>query len=148
MLARTNALLRHHGRDLLASMLCAEYDPVTRVAVVADAGHMPALAVAADGTSRFLEGPIGPMLGATDDPRYAATTFEIAPRETVLLYTDGLVERRDAAIDDSLADLATAATEMRRFRVSTERLAKALANRRFASDVVTDDVCVLAVSHD
>ena len=147
VLARTNALLRHHGRDLLASMLCVEYDPVTRVATIADAGHMPALAVTADGTSRFLEGPVGPMLGATDEARYAARTFAIAARETVLLYTDGLVERRDAAIDESLDDLATAAAEMRRFRVTTERLATALADRRFASDVVTDDVCVLAVAH-
>ncbi|MHA3700913.1 SpoIIE family protein phosphatase [Jatrophihabitans sp. YIM 134969] len=147
VLARTNALLRHHGPDLLASMLCVEYDPVRRVAVVADAGHMPALAVATDGTARFLDGPVGPMLGATDAHGYATTTHVVAPGETVLLYTDGLVERRDVDLDDSLDDLATAAAEMRRFRVTADRLATALADRRAASDVVTDDVCVLAVAH-
>ena len=148
VLARTNVLLRHHGYDLLASMLCVEYDPRRRVAVVADAGHPPALVVPAEGRpSWFLDPPISPMLGATDDATYRTATYPIAPRDTLVLYTDGLVERRDTAIDDSLADLASAATEMRRFRGGTARLATALADRRAASDVVTDDVCLLSVSH-
>ena len=146
VLARTNALLRHHGRDLLASMICVEYDPAGRTAVVANAGHPPALAVPSHGPARFLEGATGPMLGAADST-YDATTHVIARGETVLLYTDGLFERRNVAIDDSLADLAIAAGEMRRFRASTDRLVTALADRRAASDVVTDDICLLAVAH-
>lgn len=69
------------------------------------AGHPPPLLVEADGTSRFLTVAHGPLLGLAPDPHYDTVTEELPPGSTLLLYTDGLVERRHEDIDVSLERL-------------------------------------------
>ncbi|WP_234327622.1 SpoIIE family protein phosphatase [Streptomyces sp. NRRL F-2664] len=60
---------------------------------------------AADGQGEFLDVPVGPPLG-TGLGGYEAVALPFAADQTVLLYTDGLVERRGEDIDTSLARLA------------------------------------------
>ncbi|MGW4024762.1 SpoIIE family protein phosphatase [Streptomyces sp. NPDC005009] len=59
------------------------------------AGHPPPLLVGADGTARFLTGARSPMLGLDPQPEYASAVEPLLPGSTLLLYTDGLVERRE-----------------------------------------------------
>ncbi|MFF9485273.1 SpoIIE family protein phosphatase [Streptomyces sp. NPDC014676] len=59
------------------------------------AGHPPPLLVEADGTARFLTGARSPMLGLDPQPEYASAVQPLLPGSTLLLYTDGLVERRE-----------------------------------------------------
>jgi serine phosphatase RsbU (regulator of sigma subunit) len=59
------------------------------------AGHPPPLLVEADGTARFLTGGRSPMLGLVPDPHYDSAVDPLLPGSTLLLYTDGLVERRE-----------------------------------------------------
>ncbi|WP_194821140.1 GAF domain-containing SpoIIE family protein phosphatase [Micromonospora sp. S-DT3-3-22] len=70
-----------------------------------NAGHPAPLLVTADGTVRLLDGRWEPLLGLTrPTPRTGAEVL-LAPGDTLLLYTDGLVERRDQSIDEGMAQL-------------------------------------------
>ncbi|WP_220035955.1 SpoIIE family protein phosphatase [Modestobacter versicolor] len=77
-----------------------------------NAGHPPPVLVSADRTAELLERPRNLLLGvdpATDRREHA---LPLHPGDTVVLYTDGLVERRDGTLDDGLARLLDAATEL------------------------------------
>jgi serine phosphatase RsbU (regulator of sigma subunit) len=85
-----------------------------------NAGHPPPVLIAPDGTASLLTGgrSDGLMLGADPTVERDAAEIVLEPGSTVLLYTDGLVERRDVAIDGRLellrtvvASYATAAVE-------------------------------------
>jgi serine phosphatase RsbU (regulator of sigma subunit) len=74
----------------------------------ASAGHLPALLIAADGSARFLrDGASTPLLALREDVEDGEAALE--PGDRVVLYTDGLVERRREPIDESLERLRTAA---------------------------------------
>lgn len=77
------------------------------------AGHPPPLVVDADGRSRFLEASHGPLLGGISPEIARQNAVEtVAPDSTVLLYTDGLIERPGEDIDTSLERLRERAEEM------------------------------------
>ncbi|SEN88611.1 SpoIIE family protein phosphatase [Actinacidiphila rubida] len=69
------------------------------------AGHPPPLLVEADGTARFLTAAHDQLLGLDPDPRYDSAAEPLPGGSTLLLYTDGLVERRYEDIDISLERL-------------------------------------------
>ena len=78
----------------------------------ASAGHLPPLVIDADGRQRLLTAPRpGLLLGV--DPGATRTDQEdvLEPGSTVLLYTDGLVERRDQGFDDGVTLLGEALAE-------------------------------------
>ena len=66
-----------------------------------------------DGSTDLVELPPGPLIGASTPaaPR-ETSTVEIESGTILLMYTDGLIERRDEAIDDSIERLRTAAAEL------------------------------------
>src|SRR5579862_2176536 len=99
-----NDLVHHVGPEHTASVIAGYFDPPTRVLTWAQAGHPPPILVRG-AWARLLTPPAGILLGAG---RSAYQTAELAlvPGDLLLLYTDGLVERRDRAIDEGLAALA------------------------------------------
>ncbi|MGY1399230.1 SpoIIE family protein phosphatase [Streptomyces sp. SS10] len=66
------------------------------------AGHPPPLLVEAEGTAHFLDEGRSPMLGLLPDPRHGTAVHPLPPGSTLLLYTDGLVERRNEDLTDGL----------------------------------------------
>jgi PAS domain S-box-containing protein len=82
-------------------------DPATRQFTFASAGHLPPLLSDPVAGTRPLEDvrglPLGVVPEGADRPQ---ATVELAPGSTLLLFTDGLVERRDRAIDDGIDHLA------------------------------------------
>jgi PAS domain S-box-containing protein len=72
----------------------------------ANAGHPPPILLRPDGTTTVLGGPVGDlMLGVERTARRAESVRELAPGSTVLLYTDGLVERHGSTLDVGTARL-------------------------------------------
>ncbi len=81
------------------TVFCAVLDPATAELVYSCAGHPPPILVRADGAAETLEdGRTIPIGLRTDHPRSQARRV-IPPRATLLLYTDGLVERRRSSVD-------------------------------------------------
>ncbi|MCH6161313.1 SpoIIE family protein phosphatase/ATP-binding protein [Streptomyces marispadix] len=84
-----------------ATCLYAVYDPASRTCVMARAGHpTPALA-RPDGTVEFPEIPSGLPLGIGGLP-FESVELKLEEGSRLVLYTDGLVERRDKDIDTGL----------------------------------------------
>jgi serine phosphatase RsbU (regulator of sigma subunit) len=89
----------------MTTCICLVLDPATMSVRWASAGHPPPLVLSAAGRGRLLGGEPGPPLGVDPDARYFMHETRLRPGQTVLLYTDGLIERRGATIDDGLSAL-------------------------------------------
>jgi PAS domain S-box-containing protein len=113
----------------------------------ASAGHPPPLLLGHDGTTAVLE-TTGPLLGAFTtgpdgvDGLYRSATREFTPGDTVLLYTDGLVERRGEVIDDGISRLAD--TARRLHHVTPEQLATMLLTELVPDGLGHDDIALVA----
>ncbi|WP_245886890.1 SpoIIE family protein phosphatase [Umezawaea tangerina] len=83
---------------------CLTFDWSNGLLRWAVAGHPPPV-LADGGEARFLEGRAGPVLGVRGRTTYREETALLAPGASIVLYTDGLVERRDVPIDDGLGRL-------------------------------------------
>ncbi|MER6031255.1 SpoIIE family protein phosphatase [Streptomyces sp. NPDC001851] len=88
-----------------ATCLLARVDPGRRQVTLASAGHLPPALITCDGEASIVPVPVGPPLG-TGLGGYESTTQRLEPGQTLVLFTDGLVERRGEDIDRSLARLS------------------------------------------
>ena len=77
---------------MFVTMIYAVYDPATNCLTYADGGHDPPLVIHADGTSTQLPLPGGIALGVMPEFDYLQSSYELAPGDTVILYTDGVTE--------------------------------------------------------
>jgi PAS domain S-box-containing protein len=103
---RLNRLLWTEAEESqMATMLYVIVDPAASVVRWVNAGH-PAPLVIAHGEVSFLEGEASVPLGVLPFPTYEEVAAPMVPGTTILLYTDGLVERPGAHLDDGLALLA------------------------------------------
>ena len=93
ILAGLNAALGEQPGLLLCTALCVRLGP--NRAIIASAGHPPALVVRADGRVREI-GASGPILGAWAGAPWNDYAVQIAPDETLFLYTDGVLDARGA----------------------------------------------------
>ncbi len=104
VLQQLNRLCLQQDLGGMATVLYAVLDPVLGTLRMASAGHYPPLLVTGDG-GWFLESEPCPPIGAVREVRYSTTTHPLPPGSLLMLYTDGLVERRDASIEDGMARL-------------------------------------------
>jgi serine phosphatase RsbU (regulator of sigma subunit)/PAS domain-containing protein len=94
-----------HFRDgIIGTAICGLYDPAGRSLRWARAGHLPPILVR-DGRARTLSLPPGMLLGADPDASYTEIMTPLQIGDLLLLFTDGLIERRDRSIDDGLDSL-------------------------------------------
>jgi anti-anti-sigma factor len=109
----------------------------------ARAGHPPPLVVTADGTARFLKGEgSGTVLGAPGRAPYSEGSVAIEPGATLLLYTDGLAERRGEPLDEGLGRVRDVAA--RHASADPARLTAWLLSDVLADTDQPDDVAVIA----
>ncbi|MFI1064178.1 PP2C family protein-serine/threonine phosphatase [Streptomyces spororaveus] len=101
VLRQLDALAAGDSARRPATCLLVRVDPARGVAMFAGAGHLPPAVFGADGSASLVDVPVGPPLG-TGVGGYEAVTRAITPQETLLMFTDGLVERRGEDIDVSL----------------------------------------------
>jgi phosphoserine phosphatase RsbU/P len=106
VLARVDRKLRHFEPDELATVLYGVFDPTLDRIEIASAGHPPPVLATADGRSSLIDGlPSGPPLGIESSVTRGSVTVDLPQGAVLLLYTDGLVERRDSSIDRQLRRL-------------------------------------------
>lgn len=112
--------------------------------VYSSAGHPPPVLLHPDGTVTLLDRATDPPLGARPEhvPRPEATT-PFVEGETLVLYTDGLIERRHEDIDLGLARLSDAL--VRHGRTGPEELADALLADLLPPAGNTDDVALVII---
>ena len=91
----------------MATAVIAELDPSSGEVVVANAGHLPVLHASVDG-AEYLADIRGPALGLLDEVGYDQTRRQLAGDDRLLLFSDGLVERRDVPLPERLAALQEA----------------------------------------
>ncbi|NNN34484.1 SpoIIE family protein phosphatase [Streptomyces sp. S3(2020)] len=108
MLTAADRMVAGSGFDRVATCLLALGDPATDTVSYANAGHLPPLRILPDGRVELVPLPAGPPLG-TGMGGYETVVRPGVPGGVLLLYTDGLVERRGEDIDVSLRRL----TELR-----------------------------------
>jgi PAS domain S-box-containing protein len=140
---KLHRLADHLDEGLGTTLVYLDLDPVTRELRYVSAGHMPVLHVDATGGSSFLSGarstPLGTLPAGADVPQ---ARLVLEPGESVLLYTDGLVERRDDGLESRLAQLRAAmASAPHDLDACLEHLTTTLRG----DDVRFDDIALLAL---
>ncbi|MEV6056053.1 SpoIIE family protein phosphatase [Streptomyces sp. NPDC052107] len=127
----------------IATCAYAVHDPNEGRLVYASAGHLPILVRDENGTVSRADEPTGPPLG-TGGWMHASGSIALGPGSTAVLYTDGLVERRDEDLDEGIAALEGALA-------GATGTPQVICDRLVRSAGVTadhdDDVAVLVLQH-
>lgn len=102
VMSGTNRLLIDLDPGQFASCCYIRLDPVTGIARASRAGHPQPLLRHPDGRTGVLDLPGGVVLGVDPDARYPVTELRLDPGAVLALYTDGIVERPGADIDEGV----------------------------------------------
>ncbi|MGB8963351.1 MAG: SpoIIE family protein phosphatase, partial [Pseudonocardiaceae bacterium] len=125
------------------TVYCAIIDRGTGEVSYGCAGHLPAVVARGDGHTELLDDARSVPLATAEMVRPQATTM-LAAGDTVLLYTDGLVERRRCSLDDGI-------DRARKVLAETRDLAPAVIAERLAEHLLgdghDDDVAYLIYQH-
>lgn len=165
LLSALDAFAAGVGGAELTTMVVVDLDPVGGDLVYSRAGHLPPLLLDADGSASELDGGAGLPLASFPHERTEARA-RLEPGAALLLFTDGVVERRGEDLTDGVARLVAAARAPVREAVASIRDARERpvlrpprVGRRPAlglADVVlagvdlqgSDDTCLLVVTRD
>jgi PAS domain S-box-containing protein len=107
VLGQLDAMVRELAPGQIVTCVYAVYDPSEEDVTYASAGHLPILWATPGHPTQRLPGATGPPLGAGPS-HFNEQRQTLATGEFVVLYTDGLVERRDEQLDEGIASLAAA----------------------------------------
>nr|WP_107469679.1 SpoIIE family protein phosphatase [Streptomyces mangrovisoli] len=134
-----NIVAHHLTGAVTATAVCGLYDPERRTLRWARAGHLPPVLVRAAEAAPL---PLvsGMLLGAVPEAPYEESEIALEPGDTLLMYTDGLIERRDRSVEESLAQLLT--TAVAGPRTLDQQLDRLLTYSRSDTD---DDTCLVGI---
>ena len=141
ILARVNRLASAAGFRDMATALCVAYAPATGRLKIANAGHLPPLVVSPGGAVRRLELPASLPLNVEPNTRYTEAEDDLAAGDTLLLYTDGLVERTHGTLLEGIRDLERAAAQA---PSGVRPLCDHIADHVLGRAELSDDVALLA----
>ena len=130
------------GPGMIATVLFLIIDASKGVVSLSRAGHPPPALRTAAGEIRFLETGNTLPLGIDDRVPAEEAEYRVAPGDTLLLFTDGLVERRRESINTGLDRLRDAFTNA---PADVEGLCDFVLERTVSEQTSHDDVAVLAV---
>ncbi len=130
------------GTGMIATVLFLIVDAGAASVTLARAGHPPPAVRSLDGRVRFLETENTVPLGISDATRPSESSYPLAPGETLLLFTDGLVERRGESISVGLDRLHRA---LRHAPADVESLCDHVLAQTIGTQATDDDVALLAV---
>ncbi|REE97653.1 SpoIIE family protein phosphatase [Thermomonospora umbrina] len=139
LLTWLNQVAHHLTDNVTATALCALYDPSAGTLRWARAGHLPPVLVRGD-EATLLPMVGGLLLGALADADYEEAELSLRSGDVLLMFTDGLVERRDTSMQESMEHLlvnaGTASATLE------QRLDTMLNNSNADTD---DDTCLVGV---
>jgi phosphoserine phosphatase RsbU/P len=147
MAERLNRFALGLGDCILTTVVLAVFEPATGRLRYTNAGHPPPLLIGAaePGGADYLEDVPAPPLGVTESPPYKQRTLQLEPGSTLLLYTDGLVEKATEVLDvglERLRDAAVGAAAGADVEALCDHVLGKLAG---ASAALDDDVTMIAL---
>ncbi|RBY87011.1 SpoIIE family protein phosphatase [Blastococcus sp. TF02A-26] len=146
VLSRLDAAIEGLGLGALATVLVARLTPADGGAVTlrwSSAGHLPPVVAGPDGVVRTLDGGRPDLLlGVSPGTGRAESEAVLEAGSTLVLYTDGLVERRDQLFDTGVERLGAALAELR--TAGVEDVCDGVL-ARLAPDGTEDDVALVVV---
>jgi len=146
LLRMLNGVMCELTAGVVGTVVCGLYHPEAGVLRWARAGHLPPVLVRGR-TACQLPLPGGVLLGMDPDASYEEATQSLRPGDTLLLFTDGLIERRGESIVDVLGEFVTTVAPVPGGQDGPEPTAAAQADRILATAVsdTEDDACLVAV---
>ena len=140
VLSRMDTNVERFEPDAMATVLCATFEPSFDRLHVSSAGHLAPMLALPGQAAVLLDVPIDPPLGVRGPVRRRTTTVPVPPEALLLLYTDGLVERRSTSLESGLERLRAST-----IAASAESVVMALFARLVGSEALDDDIAMLAV---
>ncbi|WP_231498452.1 ATP-binding SpoIIE family protein phosphatase [Pseudonocardia halophobica] len=141
LLRKLDVQVQHFERDVMATVLCAVVEVDQSVAWVASAGHPPPVRSLAGESGELMDVEPDPPIGLTPVRRRRARAVDLPVGSCLVLYTDGLVERRSESLDVGLARLTEAVRPG-----PAEQLCARIMGRLIGSRTSADDVALLVVA--
>jgi hypothetical protein len=136
----TDHKVQHFEIGTMVTVICATSMPPYEKFELCSAGHLPPVLTAPNSEPQLVDLPVNPPLGVRPGIERETATVALAPGGALLLYTDGLVERRDQPIDEGLERLRTAVPD------ETPGVICRTVTQRLLGDVPTaDDIAMLAI---
>ena len=128
-----------------ATVFCGILDPGTGQLTYSSAAHPPGIVVHPDGRIVLLDGGRSLPLAIRQDAGRTEAAYVLPPRSTLLLYTDGLVERRGRPLTDGIAAAGAAVRDAS--GASLEDLAAQVMTRLAPAGGYEDDVAIVLYHH-
>jgi serine phosphatase RsbU (regulator of sigma subunit)/anti-sigma regulatory factor (Ser/Thr protein kinase) len=148
VVARLDDFHRHFGEGELVTLLFGILARDLSVLRFVSAGHSPPLVVRPDGPPVFATNShASPPLGLAQPPTFAEAEVVLEPGTTVVLYTDGLVERRGESLADGLDRLRSAAARIVPDRDPVDAIASLL-DDLLGQGRPADDVALMLVHRE
>jgi serine phosphatase RsbU (regulator of sigma subunit) len=146
LLRMLNGVMCDLTSGVVGTVVCGLYNPDTSVLHWARAGHLPPVLVRGR-TACELPLPGGVLLGMDPDATYEEATQSLEPGDTLLLFTDGLIEQRGESIVDVLREFVATVAPVPAGQEGSQPTAAAQADRILATAVsdTDDDACLVAV---
>ena len=140
VLELTARKIKHFELNTLATVVCAVSAPPYDVFRIALAGHPPPVIAAPGAPANFPDLPVDPPLGVGADRPRSSTEVPLPEGSVMVLYTDGLVERRGEVIDAGLERLRRAVCADEPEEVCNRVLRELIGAR-----IPTDDIAMVAL---
>ncbi|WP_410614754.1 PP2C family protein-serine/threonine phosphatase [Amycolatopsis sp. lyj-109] len=141
VLAKLDRKANHFEHGAMATVAYGIIGPDRETLTLSLAGHLPPVLALAGEAGRLIDAPPDPPIGLTiGEPERRTTVLELPSDGVLVLYTDGLVERRDRPVDVGMHQLAQAVRAGDPERVCARVMAVMIGNRP-----AQDDVAVLAI---
>ncbi|MDP9093340.1 MAG: SpoIIE family protein phosphatase [Actinomycetota bacterium] len=140
VLELTDRKVQHFEIGTMVTVVCATAKPPYDTFEISLAGHLPPVLASRDQPTRLVDVEVQPPLGVAPGLRRTSTSVDFPPGAVLLLYTDGLVERRGQDIASRLQVLRAAVSPN-----AAEIVCRDVMHELVGNCEVADDIALLAV---